>query len=124
MRALTILGVSIAVAGLGACSSGSGDPEPAGKTSQAVRTAARTVPVTDNPYTLFETLQVRPLALSRDGTHLYALNTPDNRLEIFRVDRTEAAVGRLGRSSASSRSPSRVRIGQRGVGRQSPVRLA
>jgi DNA-binding beta-propeller fold protein YncE len=36
-------------------------------------------------FTLFETLQVRPLALSSDGQTLYALNTPDNRLEIFHV---------------------------------------
>jgi YVTN family beta-propeller protein len=33
----------------------------------------------------FETGQVRPLALSPDGTRLFAANTPDNRLEIFRV---------------------------------------
>ena len=38
-----------------------------------------------NPYTLFETLQVRPLALSSDGRTLFALNTPDTRLEIFDV---------------------------------------
>lgn len=36
-------------------------------------------------YTLFESGQVRPLALSPDGKHLFAVNTPDNRLEIFRV---------------------------------------
>ena len=36
-------------------------------------------------FTLFETGQVRPLALSPDGKHLYVTNTPDNRLEIFRV---------------------------------------
>jgi DNA-binding beta-propeller fold protein YncE len=36
-------------------------------------------------FTTFETGQVRPLALSPDGTRLFALNTPDNRLEIFRV---------------------------------------
>lgn len=36
-------------------------------------------------FTLFESGQVRPLALSPDGKHLYAVNTPDNRLEIFRV---------------------------------------
>ena len=36
-------------------------------------------------YTLFETGQVRPLAQSPDGTHLYAVNTPDDRLEIFTV---------------------------------------
>jgi YVTN family beta-propeller protein len=40
---------------------------------------------TANPYTLFETLQVRPLAVSSDGKTLYALNTPDNRLEIFQI---------------------------------------
>jgi DNA-binding beta-propeller fold protein YncE len=33
----------------------------------------------------FETGQVRPLALSPDGTRLFAANTPDNRLEIFTV---------------------------------------
>ena len=36
-------------------------------------------------FTLFESGQVRPLALSSDGKHLFAVNTPDNRLEIFRV---------------------------------------
>ncbi|WP_428262917.1 beta-propeller fold lactonase family protein [Haliangium sp.] len=36
-------------------------------------------------FTLFETGQVRPLALSPDGQHLYVTNTPDNRLEIFRI---------------------------------------
>lgn len=33
----------------------------------------------------FESGQVRPLALSPDGSRLYAVNTPDNRLEIFAV---------------------------------------
>jgi YVTN family beta-propeller protein len=36
-------------------------------------------------FTTFETGQVRPLALSPNGTKLFALNTPDNRLEIFTV---------------------------------------
>ncbi|MFK8030047.1 MAG: thrombospondin type 3 repeat-containing protein [Gammaproteobacteria bacterium] len=36
-------------------------------------------------YTLFEADQVRPLALSPDGTRLFVLNTPDDRLEIFTV---------------------------------------
>src|SRR4029453_1121862 len=34
----------------------------------------------------FESGQVRPLALSAAGDRLYAMNTPDNRLEIFSVD--------------------------------------
>jgi sugar lactone lactonase YvrE len=33
----------------------------------------------------FESGQVRPLALSPDGSRLFAVNTPDNRLEIFAV---------------------------------------
>jgi DNA-binding beta-propeller fold protein YncE len=48
-------------------------------------TAAAKVPQSANPYTLFETLQVRPLALSPNGKLLFALNTPDNRLEIYTV---------------------------------------
>jgi DNA-binding beta-propeller fold protein YncE len=39
----------------------------------------------EKAFTLFETGQVRPLALSTDGQFLYATNTPDNRLEIFTV---------------------------------------
>jgi YVTN family beta-propeller protein len=37
-------------------------------------------------FTTFESGQVRPLALSPDGTRLYAVNTPDDVLEIFAVD--------------------------------------
>ena len=36
-------------------------------------------------YTLFESGQVRPLAMSPDNQRLFAVNTPDNRLEVFRV---------------------------------------
>src|SRR5688572_22664531 len=34
----------------------------------------------------FESGQVRPLAMSPDGSRLFAVNTPDNRLEIFTLD--------------------------------------
>ncbi|PTL75902.1 hypothetical protein [Vitiosangium sp. GDMCC 1.1324] len=37
------------------------------------------------PYTLFESGQVRPLALSPSGRFLFAVNTPDSRLEVFEV---------------------------------------
>jgi YVTN family beta-propeller protein len=37
-------------------------------------------------FTTFESGQVRPLALSPDGARLYAVDTPDNRLEVFDVD--------------------------------------
>ncbi|HYQ83713.1 MAG TPA: hypothetical protein VEP28_06870, partial [Rubrobacter sp.] len=36
-------------------------------------------------FTLFESGQVRPLALSPSGKLLVAANTPDNRLEVFRI---------------------------------------
>ena len=34
----------------------------------------------------FESAHVRPLALSPDGTLLFATNTPDNRIEVFNID--------------------------------------
>src|SRR5438105_6325038 len=44
------------------------------------------------PFVTFESGQVRPLALSPDRTHLFAVNTPDNRLEIFDVGGSGALV--------------------------------
>ncbi|KYF66995.1 hypothetical protein [Sorangium cellulosum] len=50
-------------------------------------------------FTAFESGQVRPLAMSPDGKLLFAVNTPDNRLEVFRVwsggleHRTSISVG-------------------------------
>ncbi len=43
------------------------------------------VSVSNAQFVAFETGQTRPLALSPDGTRLFAINTPDNRLEIFSV---------------------------------------
>ncbi|MCK5830094.1 MAG: YncE family protein [Methylococcales bacterium] len=40
---------------------------------------------TQSSFVLFESGQVRPLALSPDGQTLFAVNTPDNRLEVFNV---------------------------------------
>src|SRR5437867_2479283 len=37
-------------------------------------------------FVTFESDQVRPLALSPDHAHLFAVNTPDDRLEVFDVD--------------------------------------
>src|SRR5437870_6517208 len=37
-------------------------------------------------FVTFESGQVRPLALSPDDLHLYAVSTPDDRLEIFDID--------------------------------------
>src|SRR5262245_34535490 len=51
----------------------------AGSTHQPISTESA------SSFTLFESGQVRPLALSPDRRHLFAVNTPDNRLEVFRV---------------------------------------
>src|SRR5687767_5571891 len=36
-------------------------------------------------FSLFESGHVRPLSISPDGRFLFAVNTPDNRLEVFRI---------------------------------------
>jgi len=43
----------------------------------------------EGSYTLFESGQVRPLALNSDATRLYALNTPDGKLEIYDVSQPQ-----------------------------------
>ena len=58
-------------------------------------------------FTTFESGQVRPLALSPDGSRLFAVNTPDDRLEIFDVDARRARRTPARSRSASSRSRSR-----------------
>jgi DNA-binding beta-propeller fold protein YncE len=40
-------------------------------------------------FVAFESGHVRPLAMSPDGTRLFVVNTPDNRLEIFSLDSGE-----------------------------------
>ncbi|APR78183.1 Hypothetical protein A7982_03530 [Minicystis rosea] len=51
--------------------------------------AAEPVARADSGYTLFESGQVRPLAMSPDKKHLFAVNTPDNRLEVYRIGKGE-----------------------------------
>ena len=70
----------------------------------------------------FESGQVRPLALSPDGTRLFAVNTPDNRLEIFSVGaggpdprRVGAGRPRAGRGRGAHE--------HRGLGGEPPLRL-
>src|ERR1019366_5028082 len=92
MRGIALAACAATTLAFAACSGGSSDPSPAVSASEALSdaVAAGTKPIkvtqSANPYTLFETLQVRPLAVSKDGRLLFALNTPDSRLEIFRVD--------------------------------------
>ena len=47
--------------------------------------AIRVLPAAADSFVAFESGQVRPLAMSPDGTRLFAANTPDNRLEIFTI---------------------------------------
>ncbi|HLJ47414.1 MAG TPA: hypothetical protein VKU01_15465 [Bryobacteraceae bacterium] len=51
----------------------------------------------DSSYTLFESGQVRPLALSADNTLLFATNTPANRLEVYSLpDMTQVGYTSVG----------------------------
>ena len=61
---------NIVLSGVG----GGGQPNPGNNNRPAV-----------GDFVTFESGQVRPLALSADGTRLYAVNTPDNRVEVFDV---------------------------------------
>jgi DNA-binding beta-propeller fold protein YncE len=51
--------------------------------------------IAQSTFMTFDTLQVRPLAVSLDNTRLFAVNTPDNQLEVFdiQVDGTLAHAG-------------------------------
>jgi len=111
-RFLNIPGVILCLALLTACGGGGGDSSSATATSIATTndsTADTPTPMQDeNPgendpvlepagpdpaaapvpssaFTLFESGQVRPIALSPSGRLLFVVNTPDNRLEIFTV---------------------------------------
>jgi YVTN family beta-propeller protein len=50
--------------------------------------SAPSLPAVAPSFTEFESGQVRPLAMSPDKKYLFAVNTPDNRLEIFRIGDT------------------------------------
>ena len=97
MRTFVVASCTLAAALAAACSSsGPGTSSPFTPSSDVTLALKRgpapeKVPQPANSFTLFETLQVRPLALSPDGRLLFATNTPDNRLQIFSVqgDRLE-----------------------------------
>lgn len=42
------------------------------------------------PFAAFESGQVRPLAMNHSRTRLYAVNTPDNRLEVYKIKNSGA----------------------------------
>jgi YVTN family beta-propeller protein len=90
MRWIALTTCVAAGAAFAACSSTG--PESTNSSAEALSDAVPAalgpakVPQSGNPYTLFETLQVRPLAVSKDGRFLFAANTPDDRLEVFFVE--------------------------------------
>jgi YVTN family beta-propeller protein len=57
-----------------------------GATLGLVTMSTLAVPTARAGFTTFETGEVRPLAMSPDGTKLFVANTPDGRLEIFSID--------------------------------------
>src|SRR4051812_26791944 len=61
-------------------------PAGAGAHLAGLKPAGKTGSLPPGRFTLFESGQVRPLALSPSGKLLFAANTPDNRLEVFRID--------------------------------------
>src|ERR1041384_8113137 len=60
------------------------------QSSQPIERQAAPAAVTSPSFLEFESGQVRPIALSPDGTRLFAVNTPNGSLEIFQV--TDAAL--------------------------------
>ena len=93
-RALLIATLALVLVACGGGSSGGGaagdsvSPAPAPQEPQPEpepepEPAPEPTPSSAGDYTLFESGHVRPLALSPDGRRLFAVNTPDNRLEIF-----------------------------------------
>jgi YVTN family beta-propeller protein len=78
----------VVVVGIPACDSPPEPGDPAADSRQAEVAAvpqARSSPPPAGSFTEFESGQVRPLAMSPDRQHLFAVNTPDNRLEVFRI---------------------------------------
>jgi DNA-binding beta-propeller fold protein YncE len=90
---LSVASAGLATGAMAACASQDNhvsdeltEPE-AGRSHHPTATTTATAAAT-SPYTLFESGQVRPLALSPDKRHLFAVNTPDNRIEVFEVKAT------------------------------------
>ena len=81
---MTLVGFG-AVAFIAALSSDPGTSRPAEASADTGVGLLRSSKAASSTYTLFESGQVRPLAMSPDKRHLFAVNTPDNRLEIFRI---------------------------------------
>jgi len=80
-RSVACLGVTLT-----ACASGGHEIGELVDGPTAAKSAALTEAERERAFTAFESGQVRPLALSPNGKLLFAVNTPDNRLEIYNVN--------------------------------------
>ena len=80
--------VQALVSGCGGGSSGADATTGAVNGGPTVLAAQQFVPSGPSGFVTFESGQVRPLAMSADGRQLYAINTPDGRLEIFTITAT------------------------------------
>jgi DNA-binding beta-propeller fold protein YncE len=69
------------------CAACADNPEEASEPASESETTLLSMNSTasEQTFSAFESGQVRPLAISADGNFVYAVNTPDNRLEIFRA---------------------------------------
>jgi len=83
---ISLLGTLVVsfVVSLAGCSSGSDSPSSAADSNSNFKF----ITTSPSSFVTFESGQVRPLALSADGKTLYVVNTPDNRLEIFKITAT------------------------------------
>lgn len=90
----TIFGIAVACLLLASCGGGGGTaatPPPGGNPPPPnVPPIGNTLPgprpvAEPQSFVAYESGQVRPLAISADGLRLFAVNTPDNKLEIFSI---------------------------------------
>src|SRR6185436_3115487 len=83
---LSLLAIETLAAGaLVSCTASPDTAGPSAAPDAAAAPMARSTDAGPASFTLFESGQVRPLAMSPDKQTLFAVNTPDNRLEIFRI---------------------------------------
>ncbi|VAW50851.1 FIG00841528: hypothetical protein [hydrothermal vent metagenome] len=88
-RTLKPLALCAFVAAITGCSGSSDTATTASDNSSTSSPAQhKFIPTDASGFVTFESGQVRPLAQSSDGKHLYAVNTPDNILEVFKVTNT------------------------------------
>lgn len=75
---------SVTLEGSGGGNNDDDDDDDDGNNDDETPVGDGSLPVTGD-FVTFESGQVRPLALTSDGSRLYAVNTPDNRVEVFDV---------------------------------------